>query len=321
MITTQHETAMNDTRCVVVDWGPNCVVSVAAELEDAKDADSGSELHKHARLALTALEEALTIADVQKVVAGVSDELRCYINSRLLDRIAFVFKYLFPPPETETWRLQNMGKSLTPGEMCAALDWMDAFQFFLRVEPKCVNPWTASLARLYHRTEMVAFLQKRGVDPIPVHFDTETICTRLIDDGYIPRHYDVILSLENPNPSTPVTVTSNPSDYELVVKDRHVFDPPFALSACVYTTLTTSGPLKITCAYSNDRRGLTKLCETGSIETLQCIGHRVYSFRAYVLHNSVCDEDDDGLGLFRRITVQNRQGWKVDETELRRILH
>lgn len=311
---------MNDTRGAV-DWGPNCVVSVTAALEDAKDADSGSELHKRARLAVAALEEAITIADVQQVVAGVSEELQCYINSRLLDRIAFLFKHLFPPPETTFWRSTNMGKSLTPGEMCAALDWMDAFQFFLRVEPQCVNPWTASLARLYHRTEMVAFLHTRGVDPILVPVDGESIRTRMLDDGYIPRHCDLILSLENPDPSTPVTVTSNPSDYELVVKDRHVFDPPFALCALLYSTLTTSGPLKITWAYSKDRAGLFKLCEMGSIETLQCIGHRVYSFRSYVLHNSVCDQDEDGLNLFRRITIQNRQGRKVDEAELRRILH
>ncbi len=311
-------TAMNDTRGAV-DWGPDCVVSVTAALEDAKDADSDSKFYKRARLALMALEEAITIQDVRNVIFKLPGVLRCYINSRLLDRIAFFFDFLSTAYQGST----DLSRGLSPGEMCAALGWMDAFQFFLRVEPECLKSRTASLARLYRRTDILSFLHTRGVDPIPVPFDTDTIHTTLIETGLVPRYPDVILSLENPNPSTPVTFTSTPSDFSVVVHDRHVFDPPFLLIACVYSNLTITGPLKVEWAYTKnrDRDALFKLCQSNAIQTLQCIGHRVYSFSSGVVHNSVIDDNDDGLALFRRITLQNRQGWKVDETELRRILH
>ncbi len=323
---------MNDNPKPALDWGPRCIVAVADGLDDATDADHGSDMQKPARISLEQLTAAKTIEAAHQIALMIPEKLRFYINSHLLDRIIYIAVHLSAPRQRdgkvcggpfETHRFLN------PTELSAALGWLDALAFYTRLIP--ATQWTASLARLYHRRQVVEYLHAHGVDPDSFLLDERSIETVVVENT-IDRSYDFILSLEAVDPSVEVIVTdSNSGLFGFRFQGKYIFDPPFPVYLSFLATLQVSSPVRVQRAfYSIEQddnapwRTLSREGQRGGIRTLQCVGNHVYGFVLGVPHAYFVDDKDDVLCLYRQITFFNRTGpWtetRADKSELRRIL-
>lgn len=322
-------TTTTESPLPAVVWGEDCVVKVVSELTDASTVDAtDSSLYEIARSTLFRLETARSINQINCVASLVSDVVRNYTNSRLLDRVVHIAKYL----SHRDWNHRRSGinrseiyRFLDPVELCAALGWLDALQFYTRVVP--ATPWVASLARLYHRRDIVDYLHQIGIDPISVDLTDCVVTTEEYGAGTIPRFHDLMLSMESIDPVTSVqfTPSSSSSGYGPVFEFRgkHVFDTPFPLVAAPFGPPEVSVPVRVQVASFKDYnvgQAYTKKCTKGVIETLQCYdGSTVYDFAVGIAAVYFFPEKDP-LCPYRHITYFNRIQGGTHDPDLLRIL-
>ncbi len=325
--------AMNDNPKPGLDWGLHCIVAIAGSLDDPVDADHGSDMQKPARLALEQLTEAKTVEVAHRIAVSIPEKLRFYINSRLLDRIVYIALHLSTPrrslyqgPAGGPFEIHRF---LNPTELSAALGWLDALAFYARLAP--ATQWTASLARLYHRSQVVDYLRTHGVDAVSFPLQERSIQTVVVEKR-IDRDSDFILSLEAVDPSVEITVTdSNSGLFSFRFQGKYVFDPPYPIYVSPLARLVVSSPVRVQrafCRFAGAKddpwKTLVEEASRGGIGTLQCVGNHVFGFNLGVPWAYFFDNEDDVLCLYRQITFFNRQGpWvenDADVAELRRIL-
>lgn len=326
---------MNNNPKPGLDWGPHCIVAIVDSLDDAIDADHGSDMQKPARLALEQLSVAKTVEAAHKTAVSIPEKTRFYINSRLLDRIVYIAVHLSTPRHA----YQGSGivaggpyeihRFLNPTELSAALGWLDALVFYTRLIP--ATQWTASLARLYHRSHVVDYLRTHGVDAVSFPLEERSVET-VVAEKMIDRGSDFILSLEAVDSSAEVVVTdSNSGLFGFRFQGKYVFDPPYPIYVSFLATLTVSSPVRVQrafCRFAGAKddpwKTLSKEASRGGIGTLQCVGNHVYGFILGVPQTFLHGDKDDVLCLYRQITFFNRRGpWNekdADVNELRRIL-